>query len=54
MKTCYKCLDPDCGKLVSFSLTFKNVEGRIVRKCAYCRGKVEEVEVEDNDPKIVC
>lgn len=51
----YKCLNPDCdwqwrernnGRLFipeELMIKFENTEGKTVRKCPYCRGKVEEV-----------
>jgi len=52
----YRCLNPECNwkwreqqcgrRFIPEGLTIKfiNLEGRLIRKCPYCRGKVEKVE----------
>ena len=45
--TYFKCQDPDCerGEKIPLKLTlsFQNSEGKTVRKCPYCRGKLKEI-----------
>ena len=45
----YKCLDEDCGRVVSeeFRLALRRPGRPVIWKCPYCRGRLKEVEEKD-------